>query len=108
MKKSIVSYVSEIDEILKKKKIEKKDQLIEYHLQKIAFYQHERFIHLIVTCLFAILSLITFLYTIDHFSIPFFLLTVLFIALLIPYIFHYYTLENNVQKMYDQYDELKK
>ena len=26
--------------------------------------------------------------------------------LLIPYIMHYYTLENEVQKMYDQYDRI--
>ena len=36
------------------------------------------------------------------------LLLLIFICLLIPYIFHYYYLENTVQYMYKQYDELKK
>ena len=39
------------------------------------------------------------------------MLLVLFVALLvllIPYIAHYYILENGVQKMYRQYDELIK
>jgi hypothetical protein len=38
-------------------------------------------------------------------------LTALFVALLIlliPYIRHYYLLENGVQKMYKQYDEMLK
>ena len=30
----------------------------------------------------------------------------LLLVLLIPYIGHYYTLENEVQKMYQQYDEI--
>ena len=33
-------------------------------------------------------------------------LTLLFLVLLVPYIMHYYTLENEVQKMYTQYDEI--
>jgi len=33
-------------------------------------------------------------------------LTLLFLVLLVPYIMHYYTLENEVQKMYNQYDEI--
>lgn len=35
-------------------------------------------------------------------------LCVLFLVLLIPYIGHYYLLENEVQKMYIQYDEIWK
>ena len=33
-------------------------------------------------------------------------LDVLFLVLLIPYIFHYYRLENGVQKLYEYYDKL--
>ena len=35
-------------------------------------------------------------------------LTLLFLVLVLPYIMHYYTLENEVQKMYTQYDEILK
>ena len=35
-------------------------------------------------------------------------LTLLFLVLLVPYIMHYYTLENEAQKMYTQYDEILK
>ena len=34
--------------------------------------------------------------------------TMLLLVLLVPYIFHYYTLENETQKMYAQYDEIIK
>lgn len=108
MKKSILDYVKEINDLLKKKKIDNIDEVISNHLIKISFYQHERLIHLIVTVLFALLSIISFLYTITFPTIGMMLLTMMFIILLIPYIMHYYYLENNVQKLYDQYDLLIK
>ena len=73
----------------------------------ILFFQHERLIHLLVTMLFALLtfgSLFTFLVT---GFLPVIALFVLFLALLIPYIFHYYHLENGVQQLYELYDQLK-
>ena len=106
MKNSIVGYVKEIDDLLKNKKIENIDGVIDRHLIKISFYQHERFVHLIVTVLFAILSLISFFFALINPSLGLSLLSLMFIVLLIPYILHYYCLENNVQKMYIQYDEL--
>ena len=52
-------------------------------LIQIGFFQHERLIHLIVL-----------------------VLSLLFLVLLIPYIRHYYLLENGVQKLYEYYDAL--
>lgn len=75
-------------------------------LHRIAFYQHERLIHLLVLILFALLtfgSVTVFLITLNY---ALGLATVLFFALLIPYIVHYYHLENGVQKLYSLYDEL--
>jgi len=108
MKKSILDYVKEIDNLLKNKKIDNIDDVIENHLIKTSFYQHERLVHLIVTVLFALLSLISFLYTTTNPDLGLILLTFMFILLLVPYIMHYYHLENNVQKLYVQYDELIK
>lgn len=104
MKKSILDYVKEVELLLKRKKIDNISDVISNHLIKISFYQHERLIHLIVTVLFAILSIISFLYTIIFPSIGLMILTFMFIILLVPYIMHYYCLENNVQKLYVQYD----
>ena len=108
MKKSIMEYVNYIDKLLKKKSIDNLDEVINSHLIKISFYQHERLIHLIVTSLVAILLIISFLYTILMPTLGLILLTSMFILLAVPYIVHYYFLENNVQKLYIQYDELKK
>ena len=75
-------------------------------LTQIDFFQHERLIHLIVTMTFAlltILSLLTCLFVVNWGIIS---LTLMFLVLLVPYIRHYYILENSVQKMYRLYDKI--
>ena len=73
----------------------------------ILFFQHERLIHLLVTLSFAFMTLLSFFVFLITEYLPVTALTVLFLVLLIPYIFHYYHLENGVQKLYDLYDQLK-
>lgn len=75
---------------------------------QIAFFQHERLIHLIVTVTFALLELLSFILLQIVPGIPSILLTILILILLIPYIRHYYLLENKVQQMYTYYDAIKK
>ena len=82
------------------------DNEIHNHLVMISFFSHERLIHLIVTALFALISIIVFLYLLTNFSISIGILMLLLLLLLIPYIKHYYLLENSVQKMYSQYDAM--
>ncbi|MEE5989115.1 MAG: hypothetical protein V3G41_00410 [Lachnospiraceae bacterium] len=90
------------------------EKLLQYHLDHISFFQHERLIHLLVTILFAILTFAVFfvmLFTMlsgESLSIGLFVLFIALMILLIPYIRHYYLLENGVQKMYKQYDEILK
>ena len=76
-------------------------------LVQIAFFAHERFIHLVVTVLFALMTTMVFLYTFSNFSIPLLLLMILLLGILIPYIKHYFLLENSVQDMYEQYDKMQ-
>lgn len=82
------------------------DELLEEHLRKIAFFQHERLIHLLVTILFALMTLITILAFIFLKRISLLILGLLFLGLTIPYISHYYFLENNTQQLYKDYDDL--
>ncbi len=77
------------------------------HLVQIAFFAHERLIHLIVTVTFAILTVMAFLYTFSNFSIPMVLLILMLLVLMVPYIKHYFLLENSVQDMYEQYDKMQ-
>ena len=74
----------------------------------IGFFQHERLVHEFVMILFALLSVGGILFFVAAPSIPIFCLDVLFFALLVPYIKHYYGLENGVQRLYDIYDKLEK
>ncbi|MCF0223301.1 MAG: hypothetical protein HUK20_03455 [Fibrobacter sp.] len=74
----------------------------------ISFFQHERLAHELVMMLFAILCVggIFFYVVFPEWSVL--LLDILFFALLIPYIRHYYGLENGVQKLYDLYAQLER
>ena len=81
---------------------------LEEHLVQVGFFQHERLIHLIVTVTFALLELLAILLSMIVDSLFTLLLPVVILILLIPYIRHYYILENEVQKMYAQYDRMRK
>ena len=112
MEKRILAYRKRIDELLKQEDANWA-KVLEEHLTQVAFFQHERLIHLIVTVLFAVLEIMSILGTVilaamDKGNIALSIMTILLLVLLIPYIRHYYILENEVQKMYGQYDELLK
>ncbi len=77
-------------------------------LQRIELYQHERLIHLLVTLAFALLFMISLAITLLKGTVGLFILTVLFLVLLVPYIKHYYFLENSVQKLYTYYYKIEK
>ena len=108
MAERIRQYLAYVDQLL-----ESEDDGVDWekemqkHLVQIAFFAHERFIHLIVTVLFALLAFLVFLYTLNNFSVSMLLLIVALMILLIPYIKHYYLLENSVQHMYEQYDQMQ-
>lgn len=111
MKERILKYLAYMDEIIEgldggeQADLEK---IMKNHMVQIGFFMHERLIHLIVTVLFAVgtfLTIFTYL-LVDNMGLL--LLALLLIVLLVPYIKHYYLLENGVQKMYKQYDRLLK
>ena len=77
-------------------------------LQRIAFYSHERIVHLIVTMSVGVFFLLALLMCFITDNKGMIALTVLFLLLLIPYIKHYYFLENSVQKMYLYYFKVEK
>ena len=85
--------------------IEDKNREIEDMLIQIGFFQHERLIHLIVTVTFALLTIIAILGILLVPQPALFILVLLLLVLLVPYVRHYYILENGVQKLYRYYDE---
>lgn len=77
---------------------------------KIAYFQHERLIHLMVTLAFAAFLLFEifslFILPVD-FLIAGVLLVLIFFGLTVGYVMHYYFLENSVQKMYHMRDDIR-
>ena len=104
MKKYLYDYIKKIDSVLEEERIDKK--IVEEHLIKITFFQHERLIHLLVTLAYALLALISF--AISTFSPMFVFIGIILVLFLIPYVMHYFHLENGVQDLYKHYDELRR
>lgn len=84
-----------------------KEELDEMLVQ-IGFFQHERLIHLLVTLAFAIFAILSMFFYLITEQIMVLVLFFAFMVLLIPYIKHYYLLENGTQKLYELYDKIKK
>jgi Flp pilus assembly protein TadB len=107
MKERILGYRTRIDALLEENAPDTPwEEVLEEHLVQVGFFQHERLVHLLVTLAFAIMGVAVILVTCYAPSIGMFLLSLLYLCLLIPYIMHYYLLENETQKMYRQYDEI--
>lgn len=104
MRQYMKQYIEEIDKMIEENETITTEQLAD-HVTKLSFFQQERLVHLLVTLaygLFLVLSLIVVNYMIGFIFVIF-----LIICLLIPYIYHYFALENGVQYMYRQYDRMK-
>jgi Ca2+/Na+ antiporter len=105
MAKRIKRYLAYIDGLLERDDVDFNKE-IDKHCKQIEFFMHERLIHLIVMFLFALATVMSCLAFIISERIQILALIVALMVLLIPYIKHYYLLENSVQKMYEQYDKM--
>ena len=107
MKESLKEYNAYLDKVIESKKIEKKEELLEEILIQIKFFQHERLVHLIVTFMTAIATILFLFFSVLLESIGMTLLFIITFCLFVPYIFHYYYLENGVQALYKKYFKIK-
>lgn len=111
MKERILNYMAYIDQLLADdagKNEEDYEKIMEEHKLQLTFFMHERLVHLLVTLTFALLAFATFFALVFAFQPRLVVLFIALLVLLVPYIMHYYLLENGVQKMYRQYDEMYK
>jgi hypothetical protein len=108
MAKYLKEYIRLLESIDKFDSEDKKIELLDELVLKIGFFSHERLIHLIVTVTFAILTLLSLILCYINSSLSSYALLILFLILLVPYIWHYYVLENGVQKLYKEYDRIGK
>ncbi len=110
MKKYMLEYMNVIDTFIANEmptaSLERKQEVLAEFLTKIQFFQHERLIHLIVTVLFALLEMSAIYVSLISPSIASIVLSVMFLVLLVPYIFHYHFLENFTQLCYVKRDTI--
>ena len=110
MKKYILEYVGIINEFIntemKDADAERTREVLREFEVKIEYFQHERLIHLIVTVLFALLEMGSLYVCLLAPSLPILVLCGMFLILLVPYVMHYYFLENSVQEMYKLRDQI--
>ena len=103
MKRYLYDDIEHIDKIIKEDRVS--NQLVEEHLIKIKFFQHERVIHLFVTLTYALLFFMSLIVSI---YVPIFrIIGIILCFFLIPYVLHYFKLENGVQYLYKQYDMMR-
>ena len=81
--------------------------LARFHRAQIAYVQHERLVHLLVTLFFGLSALLTLLVLVLHPRTLMGVLLLLLLALLAPYLMHYYRLENGVQRWYHLANEIE-
>lgn len=107
MKKRILEYRTRVDSILEQESSDTDwEHVLEEHLVQISFFQHERLIHLIVTITFALMTMLALGVYLITGILAVIALLFLLLVLLVPYVMHYYLLENETQKMYEQYDQI--
>ena len=119
MKKYLYDYIASIDKLINSKASVTK-KIVEEHLTKIQFFQHERLIHLLVTLFywvfmlifmglgtifigFFLIGLILLIFVFNYYKI----FMVILLIFVLCYVIHYFRLENGVQYLYKQYDKLQ-
>ena len=107
MLKKLSDYEKELQKMVSAGESLTAEQLLSVRTH-IGFFQHERLVHELVMILFALLTVGGILFLMVEPEIPVLVLYVLFFALLVPYVKHYYGLENGVQRLYDAYEKLEK
>ncbi len=108
---NISRYIKEHESWVKRQLINEsgnvyREELHKEHAQKIAFMQHERLVHLLVTLAFGAFLLATTLTALFRPFVQLLVLGLLFLILFIPYLIHYFFLENAIQRWYLLMDEI--
>jgi hypothetical protein len=81
-------------------------RLARFHRAQVGYLQHERLVHLLVTLFFGLCALLTLLFLLLHPQVLVGVLLLLLLVLLVPYLVHYYRLENGVQRWYGLANEI--
>jgi hypothetical protein len=83
-------------------------QLMVFHTAMIHSFNDERIVHLVVTMIVGLGLLMTSISTLAYQLNMLIPIDVLLTVLFIPYIYHYYRLENSIQDLYPLTEEIQK
>ncbi len=97
-------YIKEVEEKLDNKKTDYKELKADI-LVHLEFFKHERLIHLLVTILVSLITVILLVTSLFIDNLILLLILLIFVVLVFFYIKHYYFLENNVQYIYTLYNK---
>jgi len=109
MKKSLKEHVNFIENILQKENNSFDwSALSDFNRTQIGFFQHERLVHLLITLFFGLIffgSVITELFLMN---LGILIISIILLIVLPFYVWHYFVLENSVQKLYELEKEIAK
>lgn len=100
VKSYIIEYLKALEKQMCSSEISTLKKCREEHLRFTVNIQHERLIHLMVMILVAVCFVISMLSAICFNKPVILIFCFVLLLLLVPYILHYYFLENTVQKLY--------
>jgi hypothetical protein len=101
MKKYLTNHEAWVMDILRKNsKSTDWNEILNFNRIQIGYLQHERIIHLLVTLGFALIFIIAMMTSLIIQSMTVSVFAAMILLLLVPYIFHYFNLENGVQRLY--------
>lgn len=106
MERKIIETVKLAEKIVDEKDTQAAAESLEYFKRWLAYFQHERLVHLIVTSAFGIITVICIITAYIAFSLRICLLSAVFLIMCAAYIRHYYILENKTQRLYELIDRL--
>lgn len=101
----IARYIKKVDKMLEDENTDFV-WLKEDFVAKIGFFQHERFVHLIVTFMVVMCLFFSILYIFETGLISVSILAGMFLLLVFAYLIYYYYIENTVMNMYKTYDKI--
>jgi hypothetical protein len=118
MNKSIKEHINFIKDSLQKNDVNYNwCALSDFNRTQIGFFQHERLVHLLVTLFFGLIFWISIMielmllnigYTLMLINIGLLAVNTILLIVLIFYVFHYFFLENSIQKLYQLDKEITK
>jgi len=108
MKKYISEYMSQVESFIADDLKEAGEgEILEFLSEfdrKLSWFCHERLIHLLVTLAFALFLLFEIYAAMSMLNLFSAVMSLILLCLVVAYVFHYYFLENSVQKMYRMRD----